>query len=87
MTTQYPNALKQYRKRANLLQTQVAKALGIVSNDRISHWERGTAIPSLPNLLKLSVLYRASVTDLYNELTTQIEEELEARESSTLPFH
>ncbi len=80
MTTHYPNTLKQYRKRAHLLQSQVAKAFGFASTDRISHWERGTAIPSLPNLIKLSILYRANIADLYSDLTTTIEEELEARE-------
>jgi hypothetical protein len=35
--------------------------------DRISHWEKGIAVPSLGNLFKLSVIYKATPQELYEE--------------------
>ncbi|HYC83128.1 MAG TPA: helix-turn-helix transcriptional regulator [Candidatus Paceibacterota bacterium] len=63
----YPNDLRRLRERAGLKQTEVAAALGLASHDRISHWERGQAIPSLENLFKLAAAYGVFPHDLYPE--------------------
>lgn len=49
------NNLREYRKRMGLTQTEVANHLGFKSNNRISHWEKGIAVPSLKNAFKLAV--------------------------------
>jgi transcriptional regulator with XRE-family HTH domain len=56
-----------HRKAAGLRQLDVAKFLGFESTDRISRWEKGTAVPHLANALKLSLLYKAPVHELYGD--------------------
>jgi len=63
-----PNNLKEYRLKAGLTQQQVAKLLGVNSEERICHWEKGRNVPSLINLLKLCTIYRATPLQLYKEL-------------------
>lgn len=62
----YPNTLKQYRLNLNLTQKEVSLKLGLGnSEDRISHWEKGQAMPSAKNLLKLAKVYKVAVDELY----------------------
>ena len=64
-----PNKLKELRKRANLTQAELASKLEFTdSQDRICHWEKGTALPSIPNLFKLSRFYDISPYDIYPSL-------------------
>jgi len=63
-----PNNLRLYRKQAGLFQREVAQALRLDCTDRISHWEKGTAVPSLINLFRLASIYKVSPQDLYSEL-------------------
>ena len=51
-------------------QRDVAILLGLGASNaaRISRWEQGFALPTLPNLLKLSILYRTLVNQLYYDL-------------------
>jgi len=67
-TNQFQNNLRFHRTQAGLLQSDVAKRLGLVSTDRISHWEKGSAVPNIVNLFKLSALYRVPPEKLYPEL-------------------
>jgi len=62
------NGLRSYRKAAGLLQSDVARELGLDCADRISHWENGTAMPSIINLFKLSAIYGVKPHELYPEL-------------------
>jgi transcriptional regulator with XRE-family HTH domain len=64
---QIPNSLRFYRNQAGLRQIDVAAKLGFTSYDRISHWEHGTAFPSVTNLFRLSALYKVSPHELYGE--------------------
>ena len=72
------NNLREYRKKNELTQKQVANCLGFKSEDRISIWEKGHGVPGLVNLLKLSVLYRATPMQLYGSLMDEIEESVES---------
>lgn len=63
-----PNNLRDHRQKAGLLQADVAKALGFASTDRISHWEKGRAVPHLVNLFKLAALYQVFPHELYPSL-------------------
>lgn len=67
--TKYPNTLREHRLKRNLKQKEVAKELGLGnSDDRISHWERGQALPSIPNLFKLCRIYDTNPKDIYPDL-------------------
>jgi transcriptional regulator with XRE-family HTH domain len=63
-----PNKLLERRKYLGFTQRQVANMLGFVSEDRISHWEKGVAVPHLVNLFRLSKLYGVLPQELYPEL-------------------
>jgi len=69
-----PNNLREIRMNLGIRQIDVARRLGHTSPDRISHWEKGTAVPGLVNLFKLSVIYGISPENLYKELYTAIQE-------------
>lgn len=66
------NDLKVIRIRKGLLQKDVAKKLGFTSTERISKWEKGRAVPSLINLLKLSVIYNEYPNEFYKELFSRL---------------
>jgi len=68
--------LRFYRKQAGLRQVDVARRLGFTSTDRISHWEKGQALPSLPNLLRLASLYKAPVERLYEEFYQMVTKDI-----------
>jgi transcriptional regulator with XRE-family HTH domain len=61
----YPNNLKECRLKAGLTQKQVAKMLGMQCEDRLSHWERGQAMPSVRNLMRLGEIYKTPLDNLY----------------------
>jgi len=42
----------------------------------ISRWERGVTMPSTENLLKLSILYKTLVNELYYHLGKEYQQEL-----------
>ena len=71
-----PNNLRPLREQAGLRQLDVANALGLVSSDRISHWEIGWAVPNIVNLFKLSVLYKVPPQKLYEQLFQTVEDEM-----------
>jgi transcriptional regulator with XRE-family HTH domain len=88
MTTKQPvpNMLRFYRKQAGLRQVDVAAKLGFTSYDRISHWEKGLAFPSVTNLFRLSALYKVPAQELYGEFFKSIEETMATHSDSTPPF-
>ena len=59
------NKLKEIREQRGLTQKQVAVLLNMKCEDRLSHWERAQAIPSLPNLIKLCQIYQVSTEELF----------------------
>ena len=62
------NNLRELRKKYMLRQIDLAKILGLISEVRISNWEKGKAIPGLINLMKLCALYEVSLKELYPDL-------------------
>ena len=63
-----PNKLRELRLKAGLTQTELAKALDFNdSQDRICKWEKGIAMPSIPNLFKLSKFYNVAPNEIYPE--------------------
>ena len=63
-----PNSLRRYRKLSGYDQKDVARILGFKSSGRISRWENGMAVPSILNLIKLSVIYNTLMDALYIDL-------------------
>ena len=63
-----PNNLKKLRLAHGLRQCDVAKLIGLAYPDRISHWEKGTAVPGIVNLFKLSRLYKVTPDQLFPSL-------------------
>ena len=71
-----PNSLKKYRDRMGYSQKEVARILGFKSAGRLSRWERGLAMPSVENLLKLSFLYSTLPAQLYSDHWQELTETL-----------
>ncbi len=71
-----PNRLWKHRKLTGLKQNEVAKKLGLRDGNLVSRWERGVAMPSAENLLKLSTLYNTLANELYHELCLEFIKEL-----------
>ncbi len=64
----HPNTLKEHRLKTGLTQRQVSSYMGFNSEDRISRWEQGQAVPSIQNLFKLSKLFKVNPQQLYPDL-------------------
>ena len=67
-----PNTLREHRKRAGLLQIDIAQKLGFTTTERISRWEKGLTYPHVINLFKLAKLYGVTAEELYGENTSSI---------------
>jgi transcriptional regulator with XRE-family HTH domain len=80
-----PNNLRSHRKAAGLLQSDVARALGLDCADRISHWENGTAMPNIVNLFKLAAIYGVKPHELYPELFELVQKPNEEENSPVVP--
>lgn len=68
--------LRTHRRLMRLSQTDVAQKLHLKSSAIISRWERGKALPSLENALRLSVLYKTLVNELFWDLFVLYRNEL-----------
>jgi DNA-binding XRE family transcriptional regulator len=77
------NSLWIARKHVGLRQKSVARLLGHKSTSIISEYETGKLLPSLPNALKLAVVYNRPITDLYPGLHRQIQDEVQAAKTKT----
>lgn len=75
------NRLMLYRKRMKLSQKQVAAILGLRTSGVLSHYERGTARPSLERALALEIVYRVPVAFLFPELYESLRDGIRDRES------
>lgn len=64
----------------NYKQQDVAKLLGHKNTNRISRWEKGLALPSVINLIKLSIIYRTIPSELYFDLLLNLREEVLEKE-------
>jgi transcriptional regulator with XRE-family HTH domain len=80
--------LIKYRKRLGYTQALAAELIG-VSPSRLSQWEKGERMPSIRNLLRLSILYRVLPDELYFELrqslVVDIERKIRKLDNSNLP--
>jgi transcriptional regulator with XRE-family HTH domain len=67
-TITFQNNLRDIRMSLGMRQADVADLLGHASADRISHWEKGSALPGIINLFKLSIIYGVRPEHIYADL-------------------
>ena len=75
-----PNRLKMHRKMMGYKQKEVARLLGLYNTSPLSEWENGLTMPNAHNLIKLSVLYRTYVNELYTEYCHEVRKTLQTKE-------
>ena len=73
----YPNRLRAIRQNAGYSQQAVARLLRHKNSSLLSRWEGEKAIPSVPNLIRLCILYGKTVQELYPEYCKRIEQALQ----------
>lgn len=81
----FPNNLRLLRSQTGLLQSDIARAIGLASSDRISHWEKGLAVPNIINLFKLAAIYGVPPQEIYPELFSIISESMTGLRGETQP--
>ncbi len=69
-----PNSFKKHRMIAGYLQKDVSFLLGHSSTNQLCRWERGEAMPSVLNLIKLSIIFRTLPNELYFDLLKEQQE-------------
>lgn len=77
--------LVELRNQHGLSQLQVAECLGI-SREGYSHYERNAREPSLEAIIRLSKLYGISVSELVNEETILLAENLQQNKKTSSKF-
>jgi transcriptional regulator with XRE-family HTH domain len=75
-----PNRLKVHRRLRGYKQKEVALLLGLSGALQLRQWEQGKSFPNMPNLVKLSILYRTYLNDLYPTYFKEAKVFLDARE-------
>ncbi|MBK9391882.1 MAG: helix-turn-helix transcriptional regulator [Bacteroidetes bacterium] len=74
--------MRKYRRIMGYSQKDVADMLGFTGTSKISRWEKGERMPSVKNLLKLSVIYATLPNDLYYDLWQDVKKNIRKKESS-----
>lgn len=74
-----PNRLRKYRKQMGYDQKYVAHILGHKCTSQLSRWEEGLAMPSVINLLKLSIIYGRLPSDLYFDTYLELKDKLQKK--------
>lgn len=80
-----PNRLRRYRRMAGYSQKTVAKAIGLLGTSSLSRWEKGTSLPTLPVVFKLSLLYKTHPIHLYQDLWQELKFSLESGPNLSSP--
>jgi transcriptional regulator with XRE-family HTH domain len=73
----FPNNLYALRRIRGFRQKTVATLLGQKGTDMVSCYERGLVLPPLSTVIKLTLILRAEVTELYPHMHKQLERELQ----------
>ena len=61
-------------------QRDVAFLMQLRNAGRISEWERGIKMPGSVNLIKLRIIYRRMIDEMYSDLTQALRQEILLRE-------
>ncbi|NHJ31776.1 MAG: helix-turn-helix transcriptional regulator [Asgard group archaeon] len=86
MNQQLPtsNRLWKYRKERGYTQLEVAYLLELKTSSQICKWERGRSLPNVPQLMRLSAVYRRIADDLMWDLFNQERDIVLKREKKLL---
>jgi transcriptional regulator with XRE-family HTH domain len=77
-----PNTLRAHWEAVGLSQKKVVEILGLKDNTLISRWENGNSLPNLVSAIRLSIIYKISVNELYTSLVRIVQTE-KKRDSTT----
>jgi transcriptional regulator with XRE-family HTH domain len=80
----FPNNLCALRRIRGFRQKTVATLLGQKGTDMVSCYERGLVLPPLRTAIKLTLILRAELTELFPQQYRQLEREIQAA-VATLP--
>ena len=81
-----PNRLWVARKRAGYLQKWVAVLLGARSLSVVSEYERGRKLPSFRAAVRLELIYRTPLADLFPGLYASLAREIEDKRQDSAPI-
>ena len=86
MNRKFPtsNRLWKYRKERGYSQLEVAYLLELKTPSQICKWERGRSLPNVPQLMRLSAVYRRIADDLMWDLYSQERDKVLKREKKLL---
>jgi len=71
------NYIRTHRLKRGFSQREVATLLGHKGQALVSHWEKGTKIPTLENFFRLAAILKIFPAEmLYKELLDQIRDEI-----------
>ena len=73
------NYIRTHRKRAGFTQAEIAFLLGCAHRSKVSRYERGVRIPSLPTAIALEILFANSIATLYAGVYEKKREEIRER--------
>jgi len=79
-----PNQLVLIRKRMNLSQKRVARMIGLRDATVLSRYESGRALPPLKIALRLAVLYDATLSEMFRELSRRSRRQVLGREEEEI---
>ncbi len=80
--TKLNNRLWQARHKIGLEQKQAARLLGHKTCDQISRYERGSRLPGFKTAMKLTILYGASLEELFPEHYKRFSREVQIKAES-----
>ena len=72
----YPNHLRALRRIRGYRQKTVAHLLGQANTDMVSAYERGLVLPPLRTALKLTVVLKVQLSELYPHLLATLEQDV-----------
>ena len=73
------------RSQWGFTQKEVAKFIGLRTVNLLTHYEKGSALPSLKTALSLEILYRTPVAFLYPSLYASLRSDIRQRETGRFP--
>lgn len=78
------NNLLRYRLLFGYSQREIARMLGLNSTSVIGRWEQGLTVPDLENAIKLSVIYKTLIEELFYDLRKSIISEFTIKDMKNL---
>lgn len=78
-TSLLPNYLRMYRKRSALAQHELATLLGSSHGAKVSRYERGERVPTLPTVMAYEVVFRVGLRQFFAGEYHEVHEQVRRR--------